>query len=81
MEVPDVPVPGEIGSEAGLSPEAAGEEITGTLGMRYYVLPNAFLSVGVTCDNNCALLIRPGFTYRFADILRFFRRSDAGAPR
>jgi len=80
-EAPDVPLPGEPGSEAGLVPEAAGQEITGTLGMRYYIRSNAFLSVGITYDNNSALLVRPGFTYRFSDILRFFRPSNADPPR
>lgn len=42
-----------------------GGELTGMLGARYYVQPNFFLSLGVTYDNNNAILIRPGLTVKF----------------
>ena len=36
------------------------------IGGRYHTSPALFFSVGVSYDNNHALLIRPGITYRFA---------------
>ncbi len=52
-------------SESGASTEAAGEEIAGLVGARYYIRPNLFLSIGASYDNNRAILIRPGVTVRF----------------
>ena len=45
-------------------PEAAGEEIVGTLGAGLYVSPKIFVSLGVSYDNNNAVLFRPGITFR-----------------
>lgn len=53
------------GPEVGVSAEAAGEEVAGLIGTRYYVKPNFFLSLGVVYDNNNAVLFRPGVTYTF----------------
>jgi hypothetical protein len=52
-------------NDATIAPEAAGGEIVGLLGVRYYVLPNMFASLGLTYDNNQALLIRPGLSVWF----------------
>ena len=35
------------------------------IGVRYHVNAKLFVSVGVSYDNNHALLIRPGVTWRF----------------
>ena len=35
------------------------------VGVRYHASPALFFSIGVSFDNNHALLIRPGLTYRF----------------
>ena len=48
-----------------LPPEAATSERSLLLGMRYYIRPALFLSIGVSYDNNHAWLVRPGVTYRF----------------
>jgi hypothetical protein len=45
-------------------PEAAGEEIVGTIGAGVYINPKLFVSLGVSYDNNHALLFRPGITFR-----------------
>jgi hypothetical protein len=45
-----------------IAPEAAGGEIVGLVGVRYYVLPYMFASLGLTYDNNQAFLIRPGLS-------------------
>jgi hypothetical protein len=52
-------------TEGSTSPEIAGGELAGMLGARYYVQPNFFLSLGVTYDNNNAILVRPGLTVKF----------------
>ena len=62
-EAPDPGTGG--GGEAGVSAEAAGEEVAGLIGARYYVKPNFFLSLGMTYDNRSAFLVRPGVTYTF----------------
>ena len=46
------------------APEAAGQELVGTLGLGYYVRPKWFLSLGVSYDNTHAVLFRPGITFR-----------------
>jgi hypothetical protein len=45
--------------------EAASGETSAMIGVRYKFNPNLFVSVGVSYDNNHALLIRPGVTWRF----------------
>jgi hypothetical protein len=58
------------GGEAAVSltgapiPEAAGQELVGTLGLGFYVRPKWFLSFGVSYDNTHAVLFRPGITFR-----------------
>lgn len=47
-----------------LPPEAAGEELVGTLGAGVYVNAKLFISLGVSYDNNHAVLFRPGITFR-----------------
>ncbi|MDQ6802977.1 MAG: transporter [Acidobacteriota bacterium] len=47
------------------TPELAGAENSFLLGVRYHARPNLFLSIGLSYDNNHALLVRPGVTYRF----------------
>ena len=48
-----------------LPPEAAAAESSILLGGRYFIRPALFFSLGLSYDNNHALLIRPGITYRF----------------
>jgi len=55
----------ETGGENDLVPEATGEEVSGLLGMRYYLNRDLFLALGVSYDNNDAFLMRPGMTYLF----------------
>jgi hypothetical protein len=45
--------------------EAASGETSAMIGIRYKINPKLFVSVGVSYDNNHALLIRPGITWRF----------------
>jgi hypothetical protein len=47
-----------------LPPEAAGEELVGTIGGGVYLNPKLFLSLGVSYDNTHAILFRPGITFR-----------------
>ena len=47
------------------APEATGAENSIMVGVRHYLRPSLFLSLGVSYDNNHALLVRPGITYRF----------------
>jgi hypothetical protein len=47
------------------TPELAGAENSLLLGVRYHATPTLFFSLGVSYDNNHALLVRPGVTYRF----------------
>ncbi len=54
-----------IGNENAVAPEAGGGEWVGMLGARYYAKPGLFLAMGVTGDNNGAVSIRSGLTYRF----------------
>ena len=54
-----------VGGEAAVSAEAAGQEVSGLLGVRYHVTPQLALSFGVTYDNRGAVLFRPGITYAF----------------
>jgi len=45
--------------------EAASGETSAMIGVRYHVNAKLFVSIGVSYDNNHALLIRPGVTWRF----------------
>ena len=54
-----------LGGENNLVPEATGQEVSGMLGARYYLRSDFFVSLGVSYDNNDAVLLRPGFTWRF----------------
>jgi hypothetical protein len=55
---------GEGGGEASLtSPEIAGSETVGMLGVRYLARTGLWLSFGVTYDNTKAVLFRPGLTF------------------
>ena len=45
-------------------PEAAGQELVGTIGLGVYVHPKWFLSLSVSYDNLHAILWRPGITFR-----------------
>jgi hypothetical protein len=47
-----------------LVPEAAAQELVGTIGTGVYLTPNVFLSLGVSYDNTGAVLFRPGITFR-----------------
>lgn len=62
---PDTREGSSSGNENVVVPEAAGGEVVGTLGTRYYLYPNLFLSLGISYDNNRAVLIRPGLTFWF----------------
>ena len=44
--------------------EAPSGEVVGTLGLAKYVVPGLRLSMGLSVDNNGAVLFRPGFTLR-----------------
>jgi hypothetical protein len=52
-------------SEPTVMPETAGKEVVGTVGFRYYVRSKMAFSLGVSYDNNHALLFRPGFSFYF----------------
>jgi len=53
------------GSESSVIPEASGGERVGLVGARYYLRPEMCFSLGVSYDNSRAILLRPGFTFRF----------------
>jgi len=56
----------ESGSPAtGAVPEAAGQELVGTLGAGRYLGPKLLLYVAVSYDNNNAFQVRPGLTFQF----------------
>ncbi|HEV7365930.1 MAG TPA: hypothetical protein VGN76_08815 [Gemmatimonadales bacterium] len=46
------------------SPEAPSGEFVTSLGIAQYVVPSLRLSLGLSIDNNSAVLFRPGFTLR-----------------
>jgi len=59
---------GEVGDTAGAAavvPEASGGELVGTLGVGRYVRSNLLVYLAVSYDNNNALQVRPGLTFRF----------------
>lgn len=46
-------------------PEATGNELSGLIGVRYFVKRNLYFSFGVSYDNKNAVLVRPGISYVF----------------
>jgi hypothetical protein len=60
--VPEAPEGTATGIENAITPEAAGGEMSGMIGARYYFFANGFASLGVSYDNNQAVLFRPGVT-------------------
>jgi len=65
------------GSEqTGLTAEASGGELVGLIGARYQVLPGFYPSLGVTYDNQAAVMIRAGLTWKFA----LFPEGPVAAP-
>jgi outer membrane putative beta-barrel porin/alpha-amylase len=46
------------------TPEAPSGEIVTSIGVARYVVPSLRLSLGLSVDNNGAVLFRPGFTWR-----------------
>jgi hypothetical protein len=60
-----MPQEGNTEIEKSTSPEISGGEIVGMLGVRYFLNSSVFAALGVTYDNNNAVLIRPGFTCFF----------------
>lgn len=57
----DVPEEGAINPKT-FVPEAAGNELVGTMGLGYYAIPNLLLSFSASYDNNKALLFRPAIS-------------------
>lgn len=53
------------GQESQLTPEIGGGELVGAIGARYHVDGGVTCSLGVTYDNNHAVLIHPGLTVRW----------------
>ena len=53
---------GKEGDHSAVTPEAAGGEMVGTLGAGWYAGRNALLYLGVSYDNNNAVLFHPGLT-------------------
>jgi len=58
-------------------PEATGGELIGTIGAGKYVRTNLLLYLAVSYDNNHALQVRPGLTFRFPTS----RASDGAAMK
>lgn len=52
-------------NENSVIPEASGGERIALVGARYYLNPDMFFSLGLSYDNSRAILVRPGFTFRF----------------
>ena len=57
-------------NEPTVTPEATGGEVIGTVGFRYYFRSNMAFSLGVSYDNNHALLFRPGLSSYFKSLRR-----------
>jgi hypothetical protein len=53
------------GSESSTAPEVAGGELSFTLGAGKEVGQGVLLYIGISYDNNNAVLMRPGITWRF----------------
>ena len=57
---------GESSDTAGsVSPEAAGGEMVGMVGGRWKATRVVTLALGITYDNNSAVLVRPGVTCKW----------------
>ncbi len=54
-----------VESGTAVTPEIAGGEVVGMVGMRWHLNKGLSLCLGVTYDNNNAVLIRPGLTWVF----------------
>lgn len=54
--------------------EIAGGEIVGSTGYGYYISQNLLLSIGISYDNNHAVLFRPGIVWTSQDGKRLFGR-------
>ena len=54
-----------LATESTVAPEISGGETVGMLGLRWKWTPSLAASLGVTVDNNSAVLLRPGLTVRF----------------
>jgi hypothetical protein len=52
-------------SPTAITPEVAGFEVVGMLGMRWHITRELSLCLGITYDNNNAILVRPGLTWKF----------------
>ncbi len=61
----ETPVPGGTEAGSGTTTELTGAEIVGTIGVGYKVIPSLLLSLGISYDNNSAVLIHPGLTFNF----------------
>lgn len=60
------PATGEaIGTENAASPESAGGNFVGMVGMRYFLFSNTAMTLGVSYDNSNAIQIAPGLFYSF----------------
>jgi len=51
-------------AENSTTPEAAGGEVVGTVGIARQIGSNFHLAFGISYDNNGAVLLRPGFVWR-----------------
>lgn len=51
-------------SPGGVVAEAPSGEVVGSIGVAKYVMRSLRLSMGISVDNNSAVLLRPGFTLR-----------------
>ena len=54
-----------FGGEDVTSPEISGGELVGLFGARYHLTPFIYGALGITYDNNNALMIRSGITFIF----------------
>ena len=53
------------GNESAVTPEIGGTEVVGTLGARYHVTGATAYSLGLSIDNNGAVLVHPGITLKW----------------
>jgi hypothetical protein len=58
-------LPNGAAAEAVTAAEAAGEEISGTIGARFHVRDNTYAFLGASYDNNHAVLVRTGVNWKF----------------
>lgn len=54
-----------VSQESALTPEIGGGEVVGTLGARVRAVDGVTCSLGVSLDNNHALLVHPGVTFKW----------------